>query len=297
MINQDLIRNIKNLELKIKGLASESLSGEYASAFKGKGLSFEEVREYVPGDDVRAIDWHITAKMQRPFIKVMREEREQTVFVLVDISPSMNLATRGISKLHAAREFAVLVSYLASKNNDRVGLATFAQEPVTFIPPTKGRGHLWRLMSGLLEQTSVPAQNTQIHNMVDYFFKMQKKRAYVFLISDFLDPDLEKPLKFLAMRHDLTCVNTRDVREQHIPAGLGIIQVRDLESGDEKTLNFCGKNTPGLINKDLSQRLEALKNFTGRHNIDLIEVLAHEDVSKPLVSYLRRREAGKARHR
>jgi uncharacterized protein (DUF58 family) len=220
---------VKQVEINARILADEALMGTYRSVFRGSGLDFEEVREYEPGDDVRSIDWNVTARMNTPYIKKYREERELNIYLAVDVSSSAWFGTGTVSKRELAADVAALLAVTALHNNDRVGLVLFADGVREFVPPGQGRHHLLRLIRELLF-TEPRRSRTEIASVADYLANVTKKRNVVFVVSDFLDVDFEAPLRALAHRHDVIALILNDPRETELPA-VGIVALEDAESG------------------------------------------------------------------
>lgn len=227
---RELLKKIRRLEIKTARLVEGAVSGSYLSTFKGRGIEFNEVREYVEGDDVRAIDWNVTARMGVPYVKTFMEERDMTVILVVDLSGSMEFGTKEKSKRELALEFAAVVSLLAVQNNDRVGLLGFTGTVERFIPPRKGRRHAMRLLTELA--SLVPAGKGADPGLAaGYLMKVQRSRATVFWVSDFMDQGVSRQLKAAGRRHELVPVAVRDNREESMP-GLGLIELMDPESGE-----------------------------------------------------------------
>jgi uncharacterized protein (DUF58 family) len=225
----EVLRVVKQVEIKARILADEALMGTYRSVFRGSGLDFEEVREYEPGDDVRSIDWNVTARMNAPYIKKYREERELNIYLAVDVSSSAWFGTGSVSKRELAADVAALLAVTALHNNDRVGLVLFADGVREFVPPGQGRHHLMHLIRELL--FAEPRRSrTEIASVADYLANVTKKRNVVFVVSDFLDVDFEAPLRALAHKHDVIALILNDPREAELPA-VGVIALEDAESG------------------------------------------------------------------
>lgn len=225
----EVLRVVKQVEIKARILADEALMGTYRSVFRGSGLDFEEVREYEPGDDVRSIDWNVTARMNVPYIKKYREERELNIYLAVDVSSSAWFGTGSVSKRELAADVAALLAVTALHNNDRVGLVLFADGVREFIPPGQGRHHLMHVIRELLF-VEPRRSRTEIASVADYLANVTKKRNVVFVVSDFLDVDFEAPLRALAHKHDVIALILNDPREAELPA-VGVIALEDAESG------------------------------------------------------------------
>lgn len=229
MISRELIKKLRRIEIRTSRLANDQLAGSYHSVFKGRGMAFSEVRQYQPGDDVRFIDWNVSARMQETYVKLFTEEREMTVMLLVDLSQSQLFGTGERRKIDTAAEVAALLAFSAIKNNDRVGLILFSDRVERFVPPKKGRGHVMRVVTEIL-QAKPQGQRTDLRVPLDLLGHVSKRRAVAFVISDFLAGGYEHSLRVVARRHDLIPVQVIDQREQQL-ADVGLLLVEDLESG------------------------------------------------------------------
>lgn len=257
----ELLRQIKGIHVRARRLVTDSMAGEYESAFKGRGMEFEEVRAYQPGDDVRHIDWNVTARTGAPFIKVHREERELTVMLLVDVSSSGEFGSGEKLKREVAAEIAATLAWTAIRSHDRVGLIVFSDRVERYIPPKKGRAHVWRVVREIL--TFRPGRaRTDLPAAIDFLGKVSRRRMVGFVISDFLDAGWEEGLRVLAARHDLTAIPIGDRREEELPA-CGLIELEDAETGDlllvdtsdRKAMRELGR----LAQRDRRRRSEALR--------------------------------------
>ena len=295
MLSPDIIARIKALDLRGRHVATDLMSGDYASAFHGRGMEFHEVREYVPGDDVRGIDWNVTARMNQPFIKVFREERELTLMLLVDVSASL-ASGAGRSRREAAAELAAVLAWLAIKSNDRVGLMLFGETVELFVPPKKGQGHVWRIIRDVLTW-SHHAKATNIGGALDQLAKTVKRRAVCFVISDFLTGPFTKTLDQVARQHDVTCV-----RMGHDPLdgiiqtaganakGAGIGVFIDRESGEMIEVDTSDVKVRNAILAAHSDRIKEFEQMVRRSGADMFTVMSSESVVDPLAAYLRRHE-------
>lgn len=235
MLSADVLAKIRLLELKADHLASDMLLGDYVSAFKGRGWDFEELREYVPGDDLRSIDWNVTARTSSPFVKVYREERDMTVMLLLDVSSSLYFTGQGRPKHELAAEFAAVLAFLATRHKDKVGLLLFSDAVEHYTPPSKGRKHVWDIIRRVLTHKA-QGQGTDLEGALRYFLNIRKKRALVFLISDFYAAYKPSLIRQLASRHELVCVRIQDQAEELLPAA-GIVAMEDKESGEKLYVN------------------------------------------------------------
>ncbi len=283
MLSNELISQIKHLELKARRMATDVLSGNYASAFHGRGLDFQEVREYSPGDDIRAIDWNVTARTSVPHIKVYREERELTVMLAVDISASVRSASLE-SCMKKACELAAVIAWLAIRNNDRVGLILFTDQIEYYVPPKKGRGHVWMLIKNLFS-FEPKGKGTNLKAVCDFLEKTQKRRCTTFLISDFWSDDFENSLKRCAARHDLTCVKVEDSVRANLPDA-GLVRFFDSESGQFLLLNTSDQRVRQAYSSHSNSQVMQKKMIT-KAGADFFTIRTNESVVKPLVEYLR----------
>ncbi|MCP4654786.1 MAG: DUF58 domain-containing protein, partial [bacterium] len=237
----ELFQKIKTIQIRTQRVVNDVFAGEYESAFKGRGMEFEEVREYGPGDDIRHIDWNVTARMGSPYVKVHREERELTVMLVVDVSSSGAFGTAAKLKNEVAAELAALLAYTAIKSNDRVGLIIFSDRIERYIPPKKGSSHVWRVIREIL--TFRPRRrSTDLEGALDYLSKVVRRRAVVFVISDFLDEGFSERLRIAGKRHDVTAISVCDRREIELPP-IGILELEDAETGETVLIDTYDRNT------------------------------------------------------
>jgi len=270
MLSADALRQVRRLHLRARRLVQSLLGGEYHSAFKGAGLSFEEVREYQPGDDVRTIDWNVTARVGHPFIKRFVEERELTLLLVVDVSASTKFGTGMLSKRAAAAELAALLALCATSNNDRVGLVAFTSEVEEFVPPNKGARHVLRMLRDIL---SFEPRNTgtDLAAALDYVTKVQRRRAIVFVLSDFLGTGYEKSFRRAARKHDLVAIRTTDPRESDWPAA-GLVRMRDAETGEQVLLDSSDTGLRTRFEARAAERSAAFTKLARGAQADVIEV-------------------------
>ena len=237
--------------------------GNYQAAFKGQGLDFEEVREYVPGDDVRRIDWNVTARMQVPHVKIFKEQKELTIYLFVDISASARAESGSFTRQKTSAEFAALIAYLAKFNQDKVGLILFSDEVELHIPPGSGRGHIWKMIKSTMD-AKPRSKGTNINVALDHFLKIQKRRCMVFLISDFVDVSFGKTLRVMSAKHDVVGIGVEDHRDQQIP-DVGVMDIVDSESGDLFSIDTSLKDFRATYQKQANaKRAELEKSFFGR---------------------------------
>ena len=261
-LSQELFQKIKAIQIRTQRIVSEVFAGEYESAFKGQGMEFEEVREYQPGDDIRHIDWNVTARMSAPFVKVHREERELTVMLVVDVSSSGAFGSGTKLKNEVSAEVAALLAYTAIRSNDRVGLIIFSDRIEHYIPPKKGRAHVWRVIRDILSFRP-QRRSTDLAGALEYLTKVTRRRAVVFVISDFLDDDFADRLRVVARRHDVTAISVGDRREAKLPR-IGILELEDAETGETILVDTYDRNvTDGLrilTDESQSQRSEFFRS-------------------------------------
>src|SRR5690554_4728539 len=242
MDTKELLKKVRKIEIKTRRLSNHLFSGEYNTTFKGKGMTFSEVRRYQFGDDVRAIDWNVTARYNEPYIKVFEEERELTMMLMVDVSGSGDFGTNLQFKKDTATEIAATLAFSALQNNDKIGLILFTDQIELFIPPKKGKSHVLRIIRELIEFRP-QSKKTNLAQALEFLANVTKKQAICFLISDFItDENYEKSLKIAAKKHDLTRICIYDKREQQLP-NIGVVQVRDEESGQVRLVNTASKKT------------------------------------------------------
>jgi len=288
MIPPELFRQIRRLEIYTNRLVTSVLAGDYHSVFKGQGLEFEQVREYEPGDDVRTIDWNVTARMNRPFVKQYVEERELTVLFLVDVSASAYFGTAHQLKRELATEFCAAMAFSALRNNDRVGLLLFTDQVEKVIGPRKGRQHVLRLIRDLLffEPTG---RGTDVGAALDYAGKMLTRRSTLFLVSDFFAPDFDRPLRRARARHDVIAVTMADPREQELP-NVGLLELWDPETQERALVDTASWR----VRRDYQQRTQAhrdrLRDQFARAQVDTIHLVTNASSVKPLLDFFRRRK-------
>lgn len=288
MLPREVIRQIRRLHLKARRAVEDLLGGEYHSVFKGAGLAFEEVRAYQPGDDIRTIDWNVTARMGHPFIKRFIEERELTVFVAVDCSGSQQFGTRTQQKREVAAELAAVLAFSAISNNDRVGLIQFTDRVERFLPPRKGTRHVLRLIRDVLFYQ--PEQRgTSLRVGLDFLNRVLHRRTIVFLLSDFLDSGYESSFKRTGRRHDFIAIRIRDPREEELPA-VGLLELEDAESGERLLVDTNNPAVREAFRAAAERRHTALMQLTRRAGVDLIDVSTEGGHLDALIRFFRLRE-------
>jgi len=285
----ELLKKVRKIEIRTKGLSNQIFSGEYHSAFKGRGMSFSEVREYQFGDDIRAIDWNVTARLNTPYIKVFEEERELTVMLIVDVSKSSFFGTVNQMKNHLIAELSAVFAFSASSNNDKVGLLMFSNEVNKYIPPKKGRSHILRIIRELLAADSLETGTTSIAEGLRFFNNIMKKKSISFLISDFMDNNNYKDaLNIAAKRHDLVGVHVSDPREQSLPK-VGLLHAVDMETGKKMWINTNSKKVRDDYANNFQQNLSTCKDIFLRSGSDLMEISTDQKYIKTLMSFFKRR--------
>ncbi len=288
MLPREVVQQIRRLQLRARRAVEDLLGGEYHSVFKGMGMAFEEVREYQPGDDIRAIDWNVTARMGHPFVKRYIEERELTVMLVIDGSGSQQFGTQYQQKREVAAELAALLAFCAISNNDKVGLIAFTDRVERFVPPRKGTRHALRLIRDVLF-FQPQRRGTSIKQGLDYLNRVQHRRAIVFLLSDFLDAGYEKALTRTGRRHDLTAVRIGDPREWELPA-VGLLELEDAETGRRLLLDTASPEIRAAHATAARQRHESLRQLARTSHIDLIEVSTDGGHLDALVHFFHMRE-------
>ncbi len=288
MLSKEILKKIKGIQLKISHMSNEVISGSYISAFKGVGIEFNEVREYIPGDDIRAIDWNVTARAGAPFIKRFIEERELTVMLMVDLSPSQHFGTAESLKSELAAEISALIAFLAIKNNDKVGLLIFSNTCEKYLPPQNGRLHVLRVIREILGFQAA-GSGTDIAEALNFVNKVLKRRSIIFLISDFRDDGFEKSLKSIASRHDLVAVNITDPRETELPE-IGIVEFEDNETGEKILFDTSSKNSREEFRRNALARIKQNSQIFKASKIDVIEIATDKSYLEPLQKFFMKRK-------
>jgi len=284
----EILRQVKLIELRTRGLVNSVFTGEYRSVFKGQGMEFSEVREYQPGDEVRSIDWNVTARMRRPFVKRYIEERELTVMLVVDLSGSERFGTVKRFKSELASELAAVLAMSAVRNNDRVGVLLFTDRIEHVIPPRKGRRHVLRIIRDLLAFEPV-GRGTDMVRAIDYVARMLNEHAIVFIVSDFLEEDISHPLKLLAQRHDVVAVTVEDPSERDLP-NIGIARLVDPETGETFEVDTSSPSVRTAYTDRVMAEREERKHLLRRLAIDEVAVRTEGGAVEPLLRFFRTRE-------
>lgn len=287
MISKEILSKIRKLEIHTKGVVNNIFSGEYQSAFKGRGMEFSEVRAYTFGDDVRQIDWNVTARSSEPYIKVFEEEREQTLMLCVDISPSGFFGSHSQTKMELAIEICAVLAFSAIKNGDKVGLVLFSDQIEKVVPPKKGRTHVLRLIREMYT-TEPTGKSTNIAEALAYVNRLLTRRAILVLASDFQDQNFEKQHGITARKHDLVNLVINDELEEDLP-DIGIVPFRDAESGRERLVDTSSKKVREAYRKRVEERKKSLSTYFLKNKMDSIDVYTNESYIKPLINFFQRR--------
>jgi len=285
---EEILKKIRGLEIKTRALVETAFAGDYHSVFKGRGMNFEDVREYQPGDEIRAIDWNVTARLGSPFVKKFTEERELTVMLIVDVSASGNFGSTSQSKRELAAEVACLLAFSAIRNNDKVGLLLFSDRLELFIPPKKGRSHTLRIIREILF-FDPKGRGTDAAAALDHLNKIITRRAVVFLISDFQAPDFSRELAVTAKRHDLIAIRIQDERESILPP-IGLITLEDAETGDQIEINAADSRVRSQFAQLAQTQLAETMRVLRRNRIDRIELRTGDEYLPALRSFFKQRE-------
>ena len=288
MIPKEIIQKVRHIEIRTRGLVNDLFGGEYHSVFKGRGMSFSEVREYQPGDDISLIDWNVTARSNAPYIKIFEEERELTVYLIVDMSRSGNFGTLRRFKNEIAAEIAAVLGFSAIKNNDKVGLILFSDDIEKYVVPKKGKSHVLRVVRELLYHRP-KGRRTSIQNALDFLLNVAKRRSVVFLISDYMDEGYWKSLKVANRKHDLIGIQINDVAESDIP-DLGLLKVHDPETNEQFWIDTGSKEERLLFKKEQEEKRIKFNKECDRIKFDLIQISTTSDYVDPLMNYFKRRE-------
>tara|TARA_Y100000385_G_scaffold69732_1_gene69934 strand:+ start:2737 stop:3606 length:870 start_codon:yes stop_codon:yes gene_type:complete len=287
METSDLLKKVRKIELKTRGLSNHIFAGEYHTAFKGRGMAFSEVREYQPGDDIRTIDWNVTARFNTPFIKVFEEERELTVMLIIDVSGSKNFGTQKQMKQELVTELSAVLAFSAIQNNDKIGVIFFSDKVEKFIPPKKGKSHILRIIRELIA-FEPENKGTDIGEALRYFNNVIKRRAVCFVISDFMGNNFEAPLKIANKKHDVVTISINDKREEELP-DIGLIQMKDAETGEVKWIDTGNKSIRQNYKKNYLRNKEEVNQLFKNSGVDSIQLRTDMDYIKPLIQFFKRR--------
>ena len=282
-----LLKKVRKIEIKSKGLSNHIFAGEYHTAFKGTGMAFSEVREYQSGDDIRSIDWNVTARYNTPFVKIFEEEREMTVMLLIDVSASGDFGTNKQYKKDLATEIAAVLAFSAIKNNDKVGVIFFSDRIEKFIIPKKGKSHILRIIREIVS-LKPDSKGTDVSMALEYFNSVIKKRSICFLLSDFTSTPFSKPLKIASKKHDIVGVRVHDKRESEMP-NIGLVPMQDMETDKLVYVDTSNKEIRLNYSKTRSQKIKELNKIFETNGVDLVQISTGEDYVKPLVNFFKRR--------
>ena len=292
LTEQDILKRVRQIEIKTRGLSDDIFAGKYHSAFRGRGMSFAEVREYRVGDDVRDIDWNVTARSERTHVKVFEEERELTMMLIVDVSPSRMFGSKELTKKNVITEIAATLAFSAAKNNDKVGCILFSDRVEKFIPPKKGRAHVMMIIRELVgfEATGTA---TNISEAWRYLVGVNTKRATCFLLSDLINPEsdmerLDDALKIASSKHDIMAIKVHDVRDRELP-NVGIVEVQDSETGRTEWLDTSSRAVRRFWMENYDQRNGAMKSLMQQNRVDVAEVATGEDYVVELIKMFKQR--------
>ena len=287
MIPKEILKKVKRIEIQTRGLVNDVFSGEYHSVFKGRGMEFSEVREYQIGDDIRSIDWNVSARMGHPFVKVFEEERELTVMLLVDVSSSADFGTVERMKGEIAIEICALLAFSAIKNNDKVGLIIFTDRIEKFVPPKKGKTHVLRVLRELLYHEP-EGKGTDLSLALEYLSRVITRRSVVFLVSDFISDDYQKAMQIANKRHDLVAITITDPREIELP-NIGLVELEDAETGEIIMLDTADSTTRQTFTRQTSNSREARDKNLRSMNVDSIDIRTDVSYIEPLIKFFRMR--------
>ncbi len=288
---QEIFKKVRKIEIKTRGLSNQIFSGEYHSVFKGRGMAFSEVREYQFGDDIRNIDWNVTARFNHPFIKIFEEERELTVMLLIDVSGSNDFGTNSQMKQDVITEISAVLSFSAINNNDKVGVIFFSDKIEKFIPPKKGSTHILRIIRELID---FKAENTgtNVAEALRYLSNVIKKKSTAFLISDFMDEGFEKAIQIANYKHDLIAIRVTDEREYEIP-NVGLVKMIDAETGISRWIDTSNSKVRSHYSQQIQSKAQYLDTLFGRYGVDSAKIYTGKDYVRPLMNLFKRRGARK----
>ena len=288
METKDLIKKVRKIEIKTRRLSDHIFSGEYHTSFKGRGMTFSEVRQYQFGDDIRAIDWNVTARYNEPYVKVFEEERELTMMLMVDISGSESFGTKNQPKSEIVTEIAATMAFSATQNNDKIGLILFTDQIELYIPPKKGKSHVLRIIRELIE-FQPKSKKTDLSQALKFLSSTQKKKAIVFVISDFMvDDDYEKTLKIAAKKHDITGVRVYDIREEKMP-NIGMVEMEDAETGEVLVVNTGSKKARLSYEKQYQDKVNYFKDIFSKCGSGSVNTRVDESYVTKLLGYFKSR--------
>ena len=288
MIPRELLKKVRHIEIRTRSLVNDIFGGEYHSVFKGQGVTFSEVREYQPGDDIRLIDWNVTARLNHPYVKVMEEERELTVYIVYDASRSGHFGTTDSFKAELAAEIGAVLGFSAIRNNDKVGLLIFSEEVERFIPPKKGTSHVLRVVRELLYHEP-EGKGTNIDEALSYLLRVANRRSVVFLISDFLDSQVSQTMQVANQKHDLIGIQVYDPGDKKLP-DVGLVKIHDAETDETFWLDTTSDKVRTDYSRRFNQRMEEFQKDCLRKKLDIIPIETGSDFVEPLMRYFRLRD-------
>ena len=288
-MSKEILKKVRQIEIRTKNVVNDFFGGDYHSNFKGRGMTFSEVREYVPGDDVRSIDWNVTARTGKPHIKIFEEERELSVLILIDVSSSGVFGSKKDLKIDLGVEIAAMLSFSAIKNNDKVGLALFSDKIEKYIPPKKGKKHVLRLITDIVNHDFENSnKRTSIKTAIDFANKISKRKSVIFLISDFIDDNFWNELKFLNFKHDVVGLQIYDSYERNFP-NVGLINIHDSETGENTWIDTTSKKNRGKFQKNSNEKLDKFSKKCKNIGFDLLQINTDDDYIKFLMQFFRSR--------
>jgi uncharacterized protein (DUF58 family) len=287
MDTADLLKKVRRIEIKTRGISQHIFAGEYHSTFKGKGMAFSEVREYQYGDDIRNIDWNVTARFNHPYVKVFEEERELTVMLLIDVSASRDFGSGELLKKNLITEVSAVLSFSAIQNNDKIGVILFSDKIEMFIPPKKGRQHILRIIRELIE-FHPEKRGTDISQALRYLTNVIKKRSVAFLISDFIDNQYDDAIKIASKKHDLIALKITDRRESELPP-VGMIYSVDAETGEKIWIDSSSKKVRDAYKTHFFKRQKELDDVLLKYGVDSVTLDTQSDYIRPLKSLFKKR--------
>lgn len=288
-MSKEILKKVRQIEIRTKNVVNDFFGGDYHSNFKGRGMTFSEVREYVPGDDVRSIDWNVTARTGKPHIKIFEEERELSVLILIDVSSSGVFGSKKDLKIDLGVEIAAMLSFSAIKNNDKVGLALFSDKIEKYIPPKKGKKHVLRLITDIVNHDFENSKKrTSIKTAIDFANKISKRKSVIFLISDFIDDNFWNELKFLNFKHDVVGLQIYDSYERNFP-NVGLINIHDSETGENTWIDTTSKKNRDKFQKNSDEKLDKFSTKCKNIGFDLLQINTEDDYIKFLMQFFRSR--------
>ena len=288
METSEIIKKVRKIEIKARGLSANVFAGQYHSAFKGRGMAFSEVREYQYGDDVRDIDWNVTARFHRPYVKVFEEERELTVMLMIDVSGSQDFGTQRQMKRDMVTEIAATIAFSAIQNNDKIGVVFFSDRIEKYIPPKKGRKHILYIIREMLD-FQPQSRRTDVKQALEFLTSVAKRRCTAFMLSDFYDrQDFLQPLQIANRKHDVVALQVYDIRARELP-NIGLVRVMDAETGHEQYIDTSSRSLRQAHERYWQTRQKQLHETMNKSNVDLVSIATNEDYVKALLLLFKQR--------